>query len=717
MANELMIQQLASDLQISEKQIAATLMLLEGGATIPFIARYRKEMTGLLNEVQIAAIRDNAQQWEEVEKRRTAILKSITEQEQLTPELEQKLFDAQTLTELEDIYLPYKPKRRTRATIAKEKGLEPLAKILMKQNLKDEQQLAHIVQQYINEEKQVANAEEALAGARDIIAEWVNENAIVRSKVRRLFDRKAQLGAKVVTAQKDNPEAQKYRDYFKWEEPLNRMPSHRFLAIIRASNEGFLRVNIAPDADEALELLERQFIRSQTVVADQMHLALKDSYKRLLKPSIETETRNNAKEKADREAIDVFISNLRELLLASPLGQKRVLAIDPGFRTGCKVVCLDAQGALLYYTAIFPHDRSPMKRFEAIDKIETLCEEYKIEAIAIGNGTAGRETMQFLKKMKLDDLTLVMVNESGASIYSASEIARREFPNHDITVRGAVSIGRRLMDPLAELVKIDPKSIGVGQYQHDVNQTALKKSLDDVVMSCVNAVGVEINTASQQLLTYLSGVGPKLAQNIVDYRTQNGAFQSKTDLKNVKGVGEKAFEQAAGFIRIQGATNPLDASAVHPESYGIVEEMAEDQDCTIADLVSNAELRKNIDLYDYASDSIGLPTLEDILLELAKPGRDPREQFESVEFSDQISEIDDLEEGMIINGVITNVTKFGAFVDIGLHENGLVHISHLANRFVRDPKEVVSVNQKVKVKVLSIDLDRKRIGLSMKEAE
>lgn len=709
-----LLYKLAGSLKLSRQQVKAVQLLLEGGATVPFIARYRKEMTGSLNEVQITAIRDGIQKLQELEKRREAILKSIEEQGKLSPQLEKNILAADSLTQLEDLYLPYKRKKRTRATIAHEKGLEGLAKILMAQQQGAIHQKAR---QFINAKLGVATEDEALAGARDIIAEWINESLQARNSLRYLFTRKALISSKVAKGKEE--EGEKFRDYFNTSEPISRIRSHRLLAMLRGANEGILKVNIAPEKEDAHYELERIFIKNRygTEATDQVKLAIKDAYKRLLKPSIETEVRNEAKEKADAEAIDVFTANLRELLMSPPLGQKNVLAIDPGFRTGCKVVCLDRQGKLLKNTTIYPFSRNNVEKFEAMSRIEKLCEQYSIEAIAIGNGTAGRETMDFVKKLDLEGVQIVMVNESGASIYSASEVAREEFPHHDLTVRGSVSIGRRLMDPLAELVKIDPKSIGVGQYQHDVNQGQLKKSLDDVVASCVNAVGVEINTASKELLTYLSGVGPKLAQNIVTYRNENGAFAKKSELKKVKGLGAKAFEQAAGFVRIQDAKNPLDASAVHPESYSIVKQMAKDLFCTVTDLVEQAELRKKINPQQYVSAKVGLPTLYDIIAELAKPGRDPREQFEEVQFAAGINEIEDLQEGMIIPGIVTNVTNFGAFVDVGVHHAGLVHISEIANKYVSDPKQVLKVNQQVMVKVTSVDYQRKRIGLSIKQAQ
>ena len=701
--------ELAQQLGISEHQIAATVALLDDGATIPFIARYRKEATGTLDEVQIAHIRDGITRLRERETRREYILKTIEEQGKLSDDLKKRINEAQNITELEDLYLPYKPKRRTRATIAREKGLEPLATWLMAQNNGSPTDEAN---KYINPEKNVLNTDEALSGARDIIAEWINETAQARDRVRRLFERLGKISSKVASGKEE--EAQKYKDYFDWSEPISRIPSHRLLAILRAANEGLLRYGIEPDEELALDTLNRLFVRYSNPCAEQIKLAAKDAYKRLMQPSLETETRNTAKDKADTEAIQVFADNLMQLLLASPLGEKRVLAIDPGFRTGCKTVCLNEHGKLLYHTAIYPHDNSPMRRFEATSVVENLCEEYKIEAIAIGNGTAGRETFQFIQRMQLPNITVVLVNESGASVYSASEVAREEFADYDLTVRGAVSIGRRLIDPLAELVKIDAKAIGVGQYQHDVDQTQLKKQLDDVVVSCVNKVGVDVNTASKELLTYVSGIGPKLAQNMINYRNENGGFKSRAELKKVAGLGPKAFEQSAGFLRIRDAKHPLDTSAVHPETYSIVEQMAKDNNCTIADLIAQKELRSQINLQKYLTDKVGLPTLTDIMAELAKPGRDPRQDFETTTYDERVTSIDDLHEGMILAGVITNVTNFGAFVDIGLHESGLIHISELSDRRITDPKQVVKLQQKVTVRVLSVDKQRKRIQLSMK---
>jgi protein Tex len=700
---------IASELSISTSQVATTIDLLDQGGTVPFISRYRKEMTGSLDEVQIAAIRDRILQLRDLDKRKEAILKSLKEQDKLTDELEKQVNEAETMARLEDIYLPYKPKRRTKATIAREKGLEPLAKLIYEQTNLDPYAKAA---DFVDAEKQVEDIEQALQGARDIMAEWINEDQEVRARMRRFFQEKAVFKARVYPGKEE--EAQKYRDYFEWEEPVAKAPSHRVLAMRRGESEMFLMLDTVPSEEEAIELLDRQIITGRSESSEQVKLAIRDGYKRLLQPSMETELRMVSKKKADEEAIDVFAKNLKELLMTAPLGSKNVMAIDPGFRTGCKLVCLDKQGKLLHYEAIFPNE--PMKQTtKAGATVKHLVEKFNIEAIAIGNGTAGRETETFVNALGLPkSVTVVMVNESGASIYSASEIARNEFPNEDITVRGSVSIGRRLMDPLAELVKIDPKSIGVGQYQHDVDQNALKHSLDDVVMSCVNAVGVEVNTASEQLLTYVAGLGPQLAKNIVEYRNQNGPFKNREAIKKVARLGDKAFEQAAGFLRIRGASNPLDESAVHPESYAIVNQMAKDLKCSVTDLIQKEELRKQIDLKKYITDQIGLPTLKDILAELAKPGRDPREQFEAFSFMEGVNSMEDLRTGMKLPGIVTNVTNFGAFVDIGVHQDGLVHISHLSDTFVSNPAEVVSVQQRVQVTVLEVDINRKRISLSMK---
>ena len=700
---------IASELGIREFQVQNTVNLLKEGATVPFIARYRKEMTGSLDEVQIAAIRDRYEYSIELEKRREAILHSIREQEKLTPELEKQLLEATTLNELEDIYLPYRPKRRTRAIIAREKGLEPLAKIVMSQQPVDPFQKA---QPFVNQEKEVNSPEEALAGARDIIAEWVNENKSSRERIRNLFNRSSAISSWPVKGKE--LEGIKYEAYFDWNEPLMKAPYHRLLAMLRGENEGFLKVSIEPPADDALELLDRLFVKSNNECSQQVKEAVKDSYKRLLQPSMETEFRQIAKERADKEAIRVFAENLRQLLLAPPLGQKTVLAIDPGFRTGCKIAILDRQGQLLHNETIYPHPPQNEVK-QATAKIHNLVNAYKIEAIAIGNGTAGRETENFIKRIAFDsNILALMVNESGASVYSASTVAREEFPDYDITVRGAVSIGRRLMDPLSELVKIDPKSIGVGQYQHDVNQPLLQKGLEDVVVSCVNKVGVELNTASKNLLTYVSGIGPVLAAKIVDYRNKNGKFESREQLKKVPRLGDKAFEQSAGFLRIRESLNPLDASSVHPESYPVVSRMAQKLGCTVTELMKSDELRKMIILSEFISPAAGLPTLTDIMQELAKPGLDPREKFDFFEFDKNVNSIEDVHPGMTLPGIITNITNFGAFVDIGVHQDGLVHVSQIADRFVKDPNQFVKLNQKVMVKVLEVDKERKRIQLSMK---
>jgi protein Tex len=693
---------------ISERQVRNTITLFDEGATLPFIARYRKEATGGLDEVEIGAIKDAYQKQQEVEKRRAAILKSIEEQGKLTPELQKSIEGVFSLTELEDLYLPYKQKRKTRASMAIEKGLEPLASIIFKgQEMAPERKAAA----FLN--KDVPDVEAALQGARDIIAEWVSENLDARTKVRSLFERGAVITSKV--KKKKEEEGAKYRDYFDFSEALSRIPSHRLLAIRRGEEEGILSVTISPDEEQAIQTLNRQFVRGMPGSKEQLELAVKDSYKRLLKPSIETEFAQLSKEKADTDAIRIFAENLRQLLLAAPLGQKRVLAIDPGYRTGCKVVVLDEHGSLKEDTVIYPFDRPA----DAQAKIQSLIEKGKIEAIAIGNGTAGRETEDFVKKLLSSlgidkQVQLYLVSEQGASIYSASDVAREEFPQQDVTVRGSVSIGRRLMDPLAELVKIDPKSIGVGQYQHDVDQGALKNTLDSVVESCVNAVGVNLNTASKHLLRYVSGLGPALAQNIVEYRSSIGGFTSRSQLLKVPRLGAKAFEQAAGFLRIDQAKNPLDNSAVHPERYELVARMARDVQATVPELMQRPDLRKQIDPARYVSNDIGLPTLQDILKELEKPSRDPREQREAFAFDSQVRTVEDLREGMILPGIVTNITAFGAFVDIGVKQDGLVHVSQMANRFVKDPNEVVKLQQTVRVKVTEVDLARKRIALSMK---
>ncbi len=707
--NEKHIQTIAQKAKVSTKQVESVQSLLSEGATIPFIARYRKEKTGSLDEVVIGQIRDELARLEALDDRRKVILESLTEQNVLTDELRASVEAAETMNTLEDIYLPYRPKRRTRATMAKEKGLEPLAVLILAQEILDP---AHEALAYINDEKGVASVDDALSGARDIIAEWINEDATTRQGIRRLFYMEGVIQSAVVK-DKDN-EAIKYRDYFDWQEPVNRVPSHRLLAMFRGENEGLLKLKIRPPQDKALSILHRNFVKGTGETSAQVILAAEDSYTRLLAPSIETDIRQQAKERADDEALRVFVRNLRDTLMAPPLGPRAILAIDPGYRTGCKVVCLDPQGKLLDHTVIFI-EQSAAKAKEAEKTIIDLSKKYDIKAIAIGNGTAGRETEEFIRSLNLPgEIPVIMVNESGASIYSASAVAREEFPNHDITVRGAVSIGRRLLDPLAELVKIDPKSIGVGQYQHDVDQGKLKNNLDETVMSCVNEVGVKVNTASQQLLTYVSGLGPTLAKNVIAYRNENGPFRSRAELKKVPRLGPKAFELAAGFLRIDDAKNPLDASAVHPESYHIVDRMAKDMSCSITDLMRRDDLRLQIRLDNYIEEDYGLPTLQDILAELAKPGRDPRKQFEATAFAAGIKSIEQLAPGMIMAGIVTNVTNFGAFVDIGVHQDGLVHISELSDKFVNNPADIVSVNQKVSVTVMSVDTQRRRISLSMK---
>ena len=697
-------------LGISEKQISQTLGLLENGATIPFISRYRKEVTGGLDEVQIESIKTHYEKLSETAKRKETILSTIQEQGKLTAELQKRIEETWENTLLEDIYLPYKPKRKTRAEAARQKGLEPLATLLMLQREPHPEERAA---GYVKGD--VKNVEDALKGARDIIAEHVSEDERARNSVRSSFVRQGTLTAKVVKGKEE--EAAKYRDYFDYSESLRRCSSHRLLAIRRAEAEGLLKVSISPNDEECAERLKRQFVRSNNACGQQVAEAVQDAYKRLLKPSIETEFATQSKERADEEAIKVFAENLRQLLLASPLGQKRVMGIDPGFRTGCKVVCLDAQGNLLHNENIYPHP-PVSKQKEAFAKLQMMMESYKIDAVAIGNGTASRETEEFLKHQRFNrDVQIFIVSEQGASIYSASKIARDEFPDYDVTVRGAVSIGRRLMDPLAELVKIDPKSIGVGQYQHDVDQTKLKKSLDQTVENCVNLVGVNLNTASSHLLTYISGLGPQLAQNIVNYRAENGAFTSRKELMKVPRMGAKAFEQCAGFLRIPQAKNPLDNTAVHPESYCIVEQMAKDLGCSVAELIASKELRLKINPERYLSPTVGMPTLKDILQELDKPGRDPRGPIKIFEFDKNVRTINELREGMELPGIVGNITNFGAFVDIGIKENGLVHLSQLADRFISDPNEVVSIHQHIRVKVLSIDMDRKRIQLTMKGVE
>jgi len=702
---------LAAELSIAEKQVIATIQLLDEGATVPFISRYRKEVTGSLDEVQVTALRDRIQQLRDLDKRREAILNSLTEMGKLTPELEKAINEAETMVALEDIYLPYRPKRKTRASIAREKGLQPLADLIFAQNKFD---VAAEAEKYIDEEKGVKDVTEALGGARDIIAETISENAEVRTKIRELFLEKGTFKSKVIPGKEEA--GIKYKDYFDWEESVKTAPSHRILAMRRGEKEEILYLDVMPPEDEAVTILEKAFIIGNNEAANQVQQAIADGYKRLLKPSMETEVRLLTKKKADEEAIRVFAENARQLLLAAPLGQKRTMAIDPGFRTGCKVVCLDEQGKLLEYIAIFPHTGAGQAK-EAEKTVTHLFDKYNVEAIAIGNGTAGRETELFVRKLNLPGVEIVMVNESGASIYSASDVAREEFPDKDVTVRGSVSIGRRLMDPLAELVKIDPKSIGVGQYQHDVDQNKLQASLDDTVISCVNAVGVELNTASKQILAYVSGLGPQLAQNIVEYRDKNGAFTQRDQLKKVPRLGDKAFEQAAGFLRIRNAENPLDTSAVHPERYDLVAKMAKDNNCSVKELMSDEKLRKSIPLQRYITEAVGLPTLTDIITELAKPGRDPREKFEAFSFTEGVNSITDLKAGMKLPGIVTNITNFGAFVDIGVHQDGLVHLSQITNRFIKDANEVLKVHQQVQVTVTEVDVTRKRISLSMKTDE
>lgn len=701
---------IATELGLGTRQVEKTIELLESGATIPFIARYRKEATGSLDEVQIANIRDLLKKLMEIDKRRETIVQSITEQGKLTDELKTKITNAASLTELEDLYLPYKPKRKTRAVMAVEKGLKPLADELLKQHDGDVRGMAS---RYVDPAKGVATEEEALSGARDIIAEQVNEDIATRNQIRNLFKREASLTSKVVKTKIE--EAGKYESWFDWSEPAMRAPSHRILALFRGEDEGLLKVHVKPeDNQDAIDLLHKRYVRGRSEASQQVATAVEDGYKRLLEPSIETEYYNILKEKADKEAIRVFAENVQQLLLAPPLGQKRTLAIDPGFRTGCKTVCLDAQGQLLHNETIYPFTSVREER-AAISKLETLVEAFHIEAIAIGNGTAGRETEEIVKRCRFKNKVIaVMVSENGASVYSASDVARREFPEYDVTVRGAVSIGRRLMDPLSELVKIDPKSIGVGQYQHDVNQTELQNSLNDVVVNCVNSVGVELNTASRELLSYVSGIGPALADKIVAYRNRNGAFKSRSELLNVERLGDKVFEQCAGFLRVRESDNPLDRSAVHPERYEVVQQMAADCNTTVEELIQNKEIRNKVDINRYVSEGCGLPTLHDIMKELDKPGRDPRPHFEIFEFDPNVSHIEDLQEGMILPGIVTNITAFGAFVDVGVHQDGLVHISQMADRRINNPNEVVHLHMHVKVKVIEVDIRRRRISLSMK---
>ena len=705
------IAKISEELELKPKQVLATAALLDEGATVPFVARYRKEATGSLDEVAITAIRDRLHQLDELDKRREAVLKSLHERELLTDELQNKILAAETLSVLEDIYLPYRPKRRTRATVAREQGLEPLAlKLLAQEQSTDPDSEAAA---FVQPDKGVETIGDALAGARDIIAELVNEDQVARAKMRALYAEKGMFQAKVVPGKE--VEGNKYRDYFDWQEPVAKAPSHRILAMRRGEKEGVLTLRVHPPEEEALSFLETLFVKGDGAAAEQVKMAVHDSYKRLLSQSMETEIRKVTKDRADAEAIRVFAENLRQLLLAPPLGRKSVLAIDPGIRTGCKVVCLDRQGKLLETDTIYPFT-SEESKLKSATVLRKLCERNHIEAIAVGNGTGGRETEALVRNVELPgNIPVIMVNESGASVYSASPVAREEFPDLDVSVRGAVSIGRRLVDPLAELVKIDPKSIGVGQYQHDVDQQGLKRSLDDVVISCVNGVGVEVNTASEQLLTYVSGLGPQLAKSIIKYRNEQGPFLFREDLKKVPRLGPKAFEQAAGFLRIRDGRNPLDATAVHPESYQVVEVMAGDLSCSIKELLSDEELRQRIDPSKYVTETVGIPTLTDILAELAKPGRDPRRQFEVFAFSGEVQKIDDLRPGMRLPGIITNVTAFGAFVDVGVHQDGLVHLSQLADRFVKDPRDVVKTQQQVTVTVLQVDLERKRISLSMKK--
>jgi uncharacterized protein len=709
--NDSHLKKVAEEIGAGPEQVRATAQLLEEGCTVPFIARYRKEATGTLDEVAVTTIRDRMAQLQELDSRRESILRSLEERDLITDELRGKILAAETLATLEDLYLPHRPKRRTRATMAKEKGLEPLAERLFAQQVETDPRSE--AQTFLDPEKGVGSVEDALAGARDIIAEWVNESEEARAGMRALYADRGIFSTKVIPGKEE--EGAKYRDYFQWEEPVAKAPSHRVLAVRRGEKEGILDLKVSPPEEEALKLLKRVFVKGTGAASREVEAAVEDSYKRLLSYAMETEIRAGTKKRADAEAIQVFARNLRELLLAPPLGQKKVLAIDPGIRTGCKVACLDRQGRLLHTDTIYPF-LSERAASEAAEKFKALCRDHEPEAVAVGNGTGGRETEAFVRGLGLSEpVPVVMVNESGASVYSASEVAREEFPDLDVSLRGAVSIGRRLTDPLAELVKIDPKSIGVGQYQHDVNQQALKESLDDVVVSCVNAVGVEVNTASEQLLTYVSGLGPQLAKNMIAYRKENGPFASREELKKVPRLGPKAFEQSAGFLRIKNGPNPLDGSAVHPESYPIVEAMAADLECGVADLLEKEELRRRVDLAGYITPSVGLPTLTDILSELARPGRDPRMQFEGPVFTEGVTKIEDLKPGMRLPGVVTNVTAFGAFVDVGVHQDGLVHVSRLADRFVKDPHQVVRVHQRVTVTVLEVDLVRGRISLSMKE--
>ena len=702
------IRRVSGELKLNEEQVRAVALLLAEDSTVPFIARYRKESTDGLDEVAILAIRDRLEQLAVLDKRRDAILKSMRELDRLTPELEKDITGAETLSRLEDIYLPFKPKRKTRGSIAREKGLEPLAELIFSQKDAD---LEKTTSSYINNELGLNSTEDILQGARDIIAEWINENGAARDRVRSLFTKSSLMSSKMVKGKEK--EGEKYRDYFEWSESAKNAPSHRILALLRGADEGILSVHFLPEDEDAFSILENEFVKSRNRLSDQVRIAARDGYKRLMGPSMETEIRAVLKKRADEEAIKVFSDNIRELLLASPLGEKSVLALDPGLRTGCKLACLSRQGALLHYDTVYPLEPHN-KKAESGKVIKVLCEKFRIEAIAVGNGTGGREALAFCTDLGLENIIITMVNESGASVYSASEAARKEFPEHDVTVRGAVSIGRRLMDPLAELVKIDPKAIGVGQYQHDVDQKELKKSLDDVVESCVNSVGVEVNTASGHLLRYVSGLSAKIADAIVEVRTNRGPFRSRNDLKNVPGMGPKTFEQAAGFLRIRDSDNPLDRSAVHPESYGIVDKMSADLSCSVNELMNNGGLREKIKLGNYVTAGVGLPTLTDIMNELAKPGRDPRKGFEPFSFSEGVHQITDLEPGMKLPGIVTNVTAFGAFIDIGVHQDGLAHVSQLSDEYVDNAADIVKVNQKVSVTVLDVDVQRKRISLSMK---
>jgi uncharacterized protein len=704
------ILKITKELNLQARQVAATAILLEEGGTVPFIARYRKEKTGELDEVQITAIRDRIEQLGELDKRRESILSSLKERNLLTDALQAKIDQAETMSTLEDVYLPFRPKKRTRATIAKEKGLEPLSEILWAQEIATDPKAAAVA--FIDSAKEVPDVATALAGARDIIAERINDDAAARAKLRELYISQGSIKSKVVSGKEE--EGAKFKDYFDWTEPASSAPSHRILAMRRGEEEGFLFTRLTPPEDQAVALLEAMFVKNASSAAQEVRTAVQDCYKRLLGFAMEGEARVHFKKRADDEAVKVFAANLRELLLSAPLGQKNVLAIDPGFRTGCKVVLLDRQGKLLGNDVIYP-EKSAREQAEAATMVRTIITKFNVEAIAIGNGTASRETETFIRKLGLPaSIPIVMVNESGASIYSASEVAREEFPNHDITVRGAVSIGRRLMDPLAELVKLDPKSIGVGQYQHDVDQTALKRSLDDVVVSCVNSVGVEVNTASKNLLSYVAGLNSRTAASIVGYRDENGPFKSRKELQKVPGLGPKSFEQAAGFLRIRGGDHPLDASSVHPERYTLIDQMAKDIGCTVEDLMRDSTKRSKIDPKKYVSEDVGLPTLQDILSELAKPGRDPRQQFEAFSFKEGVDKVEDLEAGMRLPGIVTNVTAFGVFVDIGVHQDGLVHISQLSDNFVKNPADVVKVGQRVQATVLEVDLPRKRISLSLK---